>query len=222
MNIFQIILDILMVLVIGISLVLGVIRGGAKSFFKSTKLIIVIIVTLLIGSLMVTICQNLFVAKMFDGKISAKLVEQVEQGNSELTFETVKAGVPTIIQKLVPMDEMEQKFNGLSGSSLDNARAIGGYIEKTATNMVSNVIGYVLAFVLSFVICSVAIFFIEKMVEIPMLKWVNTIAGVLYGIVSAYFTTSTIAIIVAILFGYEFIDGTMVTRIIYNIGLFTF
>ena len=222
MNIFQTILDILMVLIIGVTMILGVLRGGAKSFFKSTKLIIVILVTLLIGSLVVTLCQNLFVAKMFDGKVSDALVAQAQQGNGEFTFEAVKAGIPNTIQKLVPIDEIEQKFNTLSGSAVDNARAIGEHIENITTEIVSNIVGYVVAFILSFIICSIAIFLIQKVVEIPSLKWLNRIAGILYGIVSAYFTTSTVAIIVAILFGYEFIDGTIITRFIYNIGLFSF
>ncbi len=222
MNIFQTILDILMVLIIGVTMILGVLRGGAKSFFKSTKLIIVIIVTLLIGSLVVTLCQNLFVSKMFDGKVSDKLVARVEQSSGEFTFETVKDCVPDTVQKIVSMDGIEQKFDGLSGSGVEKARAIGEHIEDTATEIVSNIVGYVVAFILSFIICTVAIFLIQKVVEIPSLKWLNRIAGILYGIVSAYFTTSTVAIIVAILFGYEFIDGTIVTKFIYNIGLFSF
>ena len=222
MNIFQTILDILMVLIIGVIMILGVLRGGAKSFFKSTKLIIVILVTLLIGSLVVTLCQNLFVAKMFDGKVSDALVAQAQQGNGEFTFESVKAGIPNTIQKLVPIDEIEQKFNTLSGSAVDNARAIGEHIENITTDIVSNIVGYVVAFILSFIICRIAIFLIQKVVEIPSLKWLNRIAGILYGIVSAYFTTSTVAIIVAILFGHDFIDGTIVTKFIYNIGLFSF
>lgn len=222
MNIFQTILDIVMVLIIGATMILGIIRGGAKSFFKSTKLIIVVLVTMLIGSLVVTLCQNLFVAKMFDGKISDQLVSQVEQGNGEFTFEAVKEGIPDMVQKLVPMDEIEQKFDSLSGSAVDNARAIGEHIENIATDIVSNIVGYVIAFIVSFIVCSIAILLIEKIVEIPSLKWLDRIAGTLYGIVSAYFATSTVAIIVAIIFGNEFIDGTIVTKFIYNIGLFSF
>lgn len=221
MNIFQIILEVLMLAVIAISLILGIKRGGAKSFFKSTKLIIVILVTLLIGSMVVTLCQNWFVEKMFEGKTVAKLVERAES-NGDLTFETVRSEVPEILQNLVPMEQIEQQFNTLSGNGVDKARAIGEAIENVLINVVSNVIGYVLAFIIAFILCTVIIFIIEKLVEIPMLKWVNRIAGVLYGVVSAYFTTSTIAVVVAILFGNDFIDGTIITKFIYNIGLFTF
>jgi hypothetical protein len=222
MNTFQIILDVVMILIIGITMLLGIIRGGAKSFFKSTKFIIVVLVTMLIGSLIVTLCQNLFVAKMFDGKISDKLVAQAEQVGGEFTFETVKAGIPNILQKVVPMDEIEQQFTSLSGNEVENARAIGKHIEGIVINIVSNITGYVIAFILAFIVCSIAILLIEKLVEIPSLKWLNRVAGILYGIVSAYFTTSIIAIIVAIIFGYEFIDGTIITKFIHNIGLFGF
>ena len=152
MNIYQIIVDVVMVLIIALLVILGIKRGLAKSFFKSTKIIFVILVTVLIGSLMVSLCQNLFVENMFEGTITDKLVSYAEQSNGEFSFETVKEGIPAVVRNLVPMDEIEQKFLTLSGGKTENARLIGEQIEKILIDVASNVIGYVLAFIFSFII----------------------------------------------------------------------
>ena len=218
----QILFDILMVLIIAAYVFWSVKRGFVKSFLKSTKLIFVIIVTLLIGSLVVSVCQTAFVSGMFEGKISEKLVAQAEQSDGELTFETIKDGIPDIVENIVPMDEIEKDYAMLSGDKTEIANQVGEKIEGVLTVIVSNVIGYILAFVISFIICTVAIWLIGKFFEIPGLKWLNRLAGVLWGLASAYLTTSFVSCIVALIFGNGFIAETVITKFIYNIGLFSF
>ena len=222
MNIFQIIVDVIMVLIIALLVILGIKRGLAKSFFKSTKIIFVILVTLLIGSLVVSLCQNLFVKNMFEGTISNRLVSYAEQSEGEFNFETVKEGIPAIVRNLVPMDEIEQKFSTLSGDKTENARVIGEQIEKIVIDVVSNVIGYVLAFIISFIICSIAIAIIVKVFELPVINWLNRLGGVFWGVANAYLTTSFLVCIIALIFGNDFVNGTVITKIIYYLGLFTF
>ena len=217
----KIIVDVVLALVIALLVFLGVKRGFAKSFFKSTKIFFVIIVTILIGSLVAMLCQNLFVNGMFDGKISDKLVEKVNSLDGEFTFETITEGVPGVVKKVVPMDEIEEYFSTLSGNKDEIARQIGAKIEGVLIGIVSNVIGYILAFVISFIICTIAIFVIEKFCELPVIGWLNHLGGVLWGIANAYLVASVLVCIVALIFGNEFIDGTALARILYKIGLFT-
>lgn len=222
MTALQIISDVVVGLIIGLMVFLGVKRGFVKSFFKSTKIFFVILVTILIGSLIVSLCQNLFVNSWFEGTVSDKLVEKVESVEGELDFATIKESVPSVLVNLVPMDELENEFSSLSGNKTEIAREIGKKIEGTVIDVVSNVIGYALAFVLSFVICTVAILIIQKVWEMPVLGWLNHLAGVLWGIASAYLWTSIAVCIIALIFGNEFVEGTLVTNLIYKIGLFTF
>ncbi len=222
MNMLQIIVDVIMALIIAFLVFLGVKRGFAKSFFKSTKIVFVILVTILIGSLIVSLCQNLFVNAMFEGKISDKLVSYTEQSEGEFDFEKVKEGIPAIIRNIVPMDEIEQQFSTLSGDEISKAREIGTQIEKIVINIVSNVTGYVIAFILSFIICSIAIAIIERVFELPVINWLNRLGGVFWGVANAYLTTSFIVCVIALIFGNDFVNGTIVTKAIYYIGLFTF
>ncbi|MBO5714817.1 MAG: CvpA family protein [Clostridia bacterium] len=222
MGVLKIIVDVIVVALVALLVFLGVKRGFVKSFFKSTKIFFVILVTILIGSLVVSLCQNWFVDGWFDGKVSGALVEKAQKIDGELTFEALTESVPALAKKIVPMGEIEEYFNTLSGNKVDIANQIGTKIEDIAIKVVSNVIGYVLAFVLSFVICTIAILIIEKVWELPVLGWLNHAAGVLWGVANAYLVTSFVVCIVALIFGNAFIEGTVVARIIYKIGLFTF
>jgi hypothetical protein len=158
---------------------------------------------------------------MFEGTISQRLVEKVESIDGELDFDTVAEGIPVIVRKMIPMEEVEGYFLTLTGEKEDIALKLGDTIERVIIGIVSNVIGYVLAFVISFIVCSIVMFIIEKFCELPVLGWLNRIGGVLWGVANAYLVTSFIVLIVSFIFGADFINQTIVARIIYNIGLFT-
>lgn len=222
MNFLQIIVDVVMALIIAFLVFLGIKRGLVKSFFKSTKIIFVILVTVLIGSLIVSLCQNLFVNSWFEGRISERFIEKETQMSKITDFDDLKEEIPKVLQNLLPMEELEKDFANLSGNSTDIARTMGEKIEASLIGIVSNIIGYILAFVLSFILCSIAILLLEKFFELPILGWLNRLGGVFWGLANAYLWTSFVVCIVALIFGNEFIEGTMLSRIIYYFGLFTF
>ena len=222
MEILKIIIDIIIVMICVFSVFLGIRRGFVKSFFKSTKLLLVILVTMIIGSLVVSLCANSFVGGMIEGKISDKLVLRAEQSGAEFNFEMLEESIPEVVKNIVPMQEIEQHFVASSGNNVEVARSTGEKIEEVLIAIASNVIGYILAFIIAFIICSFAIWLIEKFFEFPVLNWVNHLAGVFWGIASAYLVSSFIACVVALILGNEFVNGTLITRIIYNIGLFSF
>lgn len=222
MDILKIIFDVVLVLVIGFSVFWGYKRGFVKSFFQSTKLLLVVLVTLIIGSMLVSLCQDMFVNDMFDGKITDKIVERAERVEGQLTFDSVEDEIPTIVKNIIPMATLEQHFSTLSGDNATVAKGIGEAIETVLVDIVSNVIGYVLAFIIAFITCSIVIWLLDKFFKLPVFNWVNRIAGIIWGIVSAYLTTSTLAVIIALIFGNEFVYGTIVTKFIYSIGLFSF
>ena len=222
MNIFQIIIDVIMLLIISLLVSLGTKRGFVKSFFRSTKIVFVILITVLIGSLFVSLCENMFVGEIFEGKISEKLVIRAEKDFENFGIEQIKDELPPIVRNIIPMNEIENHFSTLSGNNVEKARAIGERIEKTATSIVSNVLGYVISFVVSFIICSIGIIVLEKIFSLPVLSGLNRLGGIFWGIANAYLTTSFIVCIVALIFGSDFVNGTIVTKTIYYFGLFTF
>ena len=222
MNGLQITVDIVMALIIVLMIALGIKRGLVKSFFKSTKLIFVILVTLLIGSLIVSLCQSLFVNSWFEGTISERFVEKQMQTSNVVDFDDLQGEIPAIYKNLLPMEELEKDFDSLSGNTFDAAKTIGEKMEDMLSTVVSNVIGYVIAFIISFIFCTIAIIIIDKIFTLPVLDWLNRVGGVFWGLANAYLTTSVLVCIVALIFGNDFVNGTIITKAIHYIGLFTF
>ena len=222
MNIWQIICDVIIVLIIAFSVLWGYKRGFVKSFFQSSKLLLVILATFLIGSFVVTLCQDTFVEPMLEGKISEKLVARAEQMDGEFNFEVVEEEIPTIVKNLIPMASVKQQFSTISGEKTEVASAIGTRIEGVLVNIVSNIVGYILSFIVAFTVLSVVIWLLDKFFSLPVLNVANRLAGIVWGIASAYLTTSTLVCIISLFFGNEFVNGTIVTKFIYYIGLFSF
>ena len=218
----QIIIDLVMALIIGLLVFLGIKRGLVKSFFKTTKIIFVILITMIIGSLIVGVCQNAFVNDMFEGKISEKLVAKAESDAANFGVEQINDELPAIVKNIIPMSEIEEYFEKLPGNSVEKAMAIGEVIEDALISVVSNVVGYMISFAIAFAICTVAIFVIDKIFTLPMLNWLNRIGGVFWGVANAYLTTSFLVCVVALIFGNDFVNSTFITKFIYYIGLFTF
>ena len=221
MGALKIIIDVILALVIAVLVFLGVKRGFVKSFFKTTKLFFVILLTILIGSFAVGICRDMIIEPAFTGQITDRLVAYAEQSDGEFNVEAVNKNVPAFVQKLISMREVEESIPTISGNDTDVARAIGVQIEGMVIDLTSNITGYVIAFVLSFIFCTIAIKIIEKFWELPTLGWINHLSGILWGVANSYLVTSFIVCIVALVFGVEFIEGTALTQLIYKIGLFT-
>lgn len=222
MDFYQIIIDVIMALIIAILVILGIKRGFVKSFFKSTKIIFVILITVLIGSFVVSLCQEMFVGKMIEGRIGDKLVARAERETVSFGVDQMNEELPSIVKKILPMNEIEEYLINHSGSSSERARAIGNKIEESLVILISNILGYMIAFVISFFICSIAIFLLEKIFELPVLGWLNRVGGLFWGVANAYLVTSFLVCVVVLIFGSDFVNETFITKLIYNFGLFTF
>ena len=164
----------------------------------------------------------MFVNDMFEGKIGDKLVARAQQDAVNFGMEQINDELPPMVKNLIPMNEVEDHFYSLSGTNTEKARAIGSEIEHSIISIVSNVFGYLIAFVFSFVICTIAIFLLDKFFELPAFGWLNRIGGVFWGAANAYLTASFLVCVIALIFGNDFVNGTIVTKIIYYFGLFTF
>lgn len=221
MNKWQILLDILMCLSLAGFVFLGIKQGFIKSFFQYTKLTIVIIITMLLGAYLVGFCQEQFVAPRLEDKVSAVLVQKAESAGDSLKYEDLTSGLPSIVKRVLSANGFESYFESLSGNAVDVADKLGEKIEGVAISVLSEILAYVITFVLAYVICSIAIIFVEKMFELPVLNGVNKILGSVWGLSHAYVFLSFAACVAMLLFGSDFVEGTIVTRLIYKIGLFT-
>lgn len=221
MNKWQILLDILMCLSLAGFVFLGIKQGFIKSFFQYTKLTIVIIITMLLGAYLVGFCQEQFVSPRLEDKVSAVLVEKAESAGESLKYEDLTSGLPSIVKKVLNARVFKSYFESLKGSAVEVADKLGEKIENVAISVISKIMAYFITFVLAYVLCTILIIFIERIFELPVLNGLNKILGSVWGLSHAYVFLSFAACVAMLLFGSDFVEGTIVTRLIYKIGLFT-
>lgn len=221
MNATQIIMDALMICAAAIIVFATVKVGFVKSFFKSMKMIIVLLLTVLIGACLADVFADAFVADMFDGKISSALVEMAQSGEEKLSAESVRNNLPDAVKNMIPSEMIDDYFAESDADGVELAREIGTKIEGFLTDAVSEIISYVAVFLISFVACSVAIILLDGLFKLPVLKTVNKVMGLLLGASYAYVFLSIAVCLCAFVLGVDTVEGTFITKIIYKIGLFT-
>lgn len=218
---WQIALDIFMCLSSAAFIFFAVKQGFIKSFFRSTKMLIVIIITLALGSFLVGVCSQHVVEPMIDGKVSAILVNKAEAYGSDLTFEALTEDVPGIVKKVVPMSKIEAQFDRLTGSATDIADSLGGKIEGVAISLISKIMAYFGTFVCAYIGCTIGVKLLEKSSKLPVIKGFDKVLGFIWGATHAYVFVSLAVCAVVFVMGGDYVEGTVITRLVYKFGLFT-
>ena len=128
MSTWQIICDVAMLVIIALMIIIGIKRGFVKSFFKSTKMLIVILVTVLIGAILVAPCKENITNGMFEGKVSTLLVQEVEKSGAQLDADALKSELPATLVGLVPMDEVEEYLERMPQLNIGNTFVLEGNV----------------------------------------------------------------------------------------------
>lgn len=209
--------------VILLALIAGIIfacikRGFVGSIFKLSKIVVVLIFTALLGGFVSDLCADLFVGGWFDGMFSSYFAENAAEGAS---VESFIESMPTFFRNLLPTDAIEEQYSSFSGGAAELAASLGRTVEAALTAVVARIVGYVITFILSFVLFSIVAWLLEKFVQLPVLKQVNTVLGLFWGIGYAYLFMSVAVCVIGLFVDESFINTTVVFRFLHGIGLFT-
>ncbi len=221
MSKWQIMLDLGMIAAIAIIIFVAVRQGFIKSFFKSTKLLIVIIITAVLGSCFVGACENHIVSKVLEGRISSAVVRVAEEKGDSLDFEAIIDSVPNVAKNVIPIEKIKDYYNSLTGSNTEIAAKIGHKIEDVSIIILSKIMAYLGTFILIYIVISAGVMLLEKIGEFPILSELNRLFGCVWGVCYAYLFVSFAVCAVLLWQGSDFIEGTFITRYIYRLGLFT-
>lgn len=221
MNIGQIIADLLMIALAVLVICVNVKKGFIKSFFASTRIIIVVLLTILLGSSLTGFCQELFVEDMVEGKISSALVERAQQSGESLDVDSLLSGIPEPFSGLLPTDTVRGYFEETEAQGVEAAREVGLRIEDSLIGVISSVASYVIVFIIAFLLCTVGVWLLDKLFKLPVLNGINKTLGFVLGAFNAYFYLSALVCLAVLILGGDFVEGTVITKIIWRIGLFT-
>lgn len=217
----QIIIDAVMLVSIAAIIAISVKRGFIKSFFKSVKILIVILVTVLIGTCLSGAFEDWFVGSMFENKVSDALVSAAEQAGESFDASSAIDALPSFITNAIPSEELDKYVSESSQSGVDMAREIGEKIENVLIKTVSDIFSYIAVFIIAFIVCTVAVIVLDGVFTLPVLNGINKIMGFVFGAAYAYVFASVAVAVAYLVFGADTLDGTLITKIIYKIGLFT-
>lgn len=214
-------IDIAMLAISAFVIFISCKKGFVKSFFKFSKVILSILITYLLRGFAASTCEKLFVRNWFSGNISEKLVQKVQQGGESVNFDTLFDSLPQIVKNLLSKDDLRNQFDSFVGSGEQSAISIGTKIEESLISIVSTLIGCILLFIIVFALLSLVAFILGKIAEAPVLKQMNFLLGLLWGVASSYVLMSLITCILMFFVDSAFINETKVLQFFYVHGLFT-
>ena len=219
---WQIVLDVAIVAFILITVIKNAKNGFIKIFLQSLKSLAIFLLALVLTPMLVSVAKDNFVNGWFEGTITTPFVETAEQAGENFNMETIMSNLPEEAKPVMSMIDVDGLMTSFEGNGVELAKELGGRIEGLIINIVANVITFVAIYIVLFIVLSIVFKIIEKSVKLPILKQGDHILGFLWGVVSAYISTSLLLAIIPLIFGGEFLEGTYVSRYLYEYGLFTF
>ena len=219
---WKIILDIAVVAFILITVITCTVKGFIKTFFKSMKSVIVILLTALIAPSLVGVCQQNIVAPFMEGKISTAIVEQVGDVGENFDASLIEEQLPSTVKNILQMANFDDAIFNTNATGMTAIVDISNGIEEVIMRVTSYAITYVAIFIVISILLAIASKLLEKLGELPLIKTANKILGFVWGAVSAYIEMSFIVALLPLLKGVEFIEQTVVAKWIYENGLFSF
>ena len=220
-EIMKIVVDVAMLAISALIIFMACKNGFVKSFFNFSKVILSILITYLLRGFAASACERLFVKNWFAGNISEKFAQKVQQSGGSVNFDSLFDSLPQIVRNLIPKEELQKQFESFIGTSEQSAIELGTKIEEMLTSIVSTLIGCVLLFLIAFAVLSLLAFLLEKIAEAPVLKQLNFILGLLWGVACSYVVMSLITCILILFIDSSFIKATKVLQFFYDHGLFT-
>ncbi len=188
------ILDIILLAI----MVISIVYGAKKGFFKSLMSLISGILALLIAitftpALSAYVNDNYVIEPLANG-IETTFLSIAETDESASGYD--KGLLLKDSQFLSLMEnagyteeEIEESFSINMGETSDSARitALAYLVATPIAKTVSDIVAFIILFVVSFILLKLLTFIIGLFLKLPALKELDTVMGVVFGIISAIF-----------------------------------
>jgi len=186
-------IDILILAIAGFSVYNGVKRG----FFKSAMHLLSIVLAIIITAALVNPVSVWIGETMINDKVSASAEEEIrellpEDGtDSRLTelYNSTPKEILTVADHFFYEREQMKDYIAEEIIGIEDETAIpklADEISKPAANVVSKIIAAGVVFVFSLVFLKIATLIVDKFLKLPVLKALNKVLGLVFGIVSGF------------------------------------
>ena len=219
MDKWQILLEVAVIAVIVITLIINTKRGLIKNLFNSLKSIAVFLVAAILTPILAGYCSEYLVKDWFVDTITPQFIETAEQAGENFNMGVILENMPEEAKGVFEMINKDNFLDAFSGTEL--AYKLGERIEGFIINIVSYVITYIALYIVLSILLTIIFKILEKLVKLPVLKQADHILGFVWGGLTAYIEVSLVLAILPLFTGVELIEGTVVSRFIYEYGLFS-
>jgi len=169
-------LDIIIILIIGISVLNGVIRGFIKTLFGLTSLIIVVGLTWMFTPVVSELVIN---ETSFDEMISEKVVELLNVEDMMTMDLDTTAAVQQLNDLSLPGNVIESLVENYTPQIIEGLKAggIGDYIGSSLSIMAVNALTFIILFTIVSLLLNALVTLLDLIARLPVLKQMNRIGG---------------------------------------------
>lgn len=173
-------LDIIILVIIGISLLNGLIRGFIKTLFGLTSLLIAVIVTWMFTPV---VSELVISETSFDEMISEQVVELLDIEDM-MTDMVDNHGADVMEDLSLPGNIVESLVDNYTPQIIEslNVDSVGAYVGSSISVMAVNALTFVVLFILITIGLNAVATLLDLVARLPVLKQMNRLGGFLLGL----------------------------------------
>lgn len=186
MNTFSIIVDLLLMVVLLTSIILGIKRGFVKSFIGLFKNFIAFIIAVGFSDSLGNYLSEKFVKKLVSEKVAVKIANMVvDSGIAE--GGDVSSHIPKFVIDMlnfVHIDIQSKFIEPLEASIAENGGTVAGIaavIASPIAKIISIVIAFIVLYFLSLLLLTILTKMLDKLCELPVIRTANGMLGGVLG-----------------------------------------
>ena len=200
MAVLPLILDIVFVL-IGVLIIWRCARNGfIKCLFKLVRTALALfLASLLVAPVAPVIAEN-FIEEPIYNYIHGEINALYENAEEELEIEELVNSIPEFLRT----EDLEEKLEDLDGSGEELVESVSKTISDPVVEIVSTVIAFVVLFILFMIVLSILMALLNSLIEkIAIIHLVNTLLGLVWGVLVALIIWTLFAGVCGMFFDYE-------------------
>ena len=176
-------------------------KGFVKAFFQYGRGFLAGLLAYKIGPIVGKYVFEKFIFNSVSQWVASKAETVIHAVSDKVDLDGMIDSVPFIVRQFVNSESLKQEL----AAKLENTEAtvldIAPAIAEPFSNVVSNLIAYVLVFLAALLLFTLVGKLFELVAKLPILRGVNTILGIFFGIIFAFIFLSVVTYILSILIG---------------------
>lgn len=197
---FQLVLDILFVVLAAFFIGLGIHRGFIKSLIRSAKVLLSFVLAYFLGDKLGLLFKNGFIGNWVYDSVYRNVDEVYQNTASAMNADELLSHFPNVAATDEVRQTIAEATSSETGTSL--VETVSSAISDPISTAISNVLGYLLVFVLALVGLSVAAWLLSAVIErIAFLGLANRILGGVWGALTGALILFVLASVIKLLFG---------------------